>query len=468
MTVSEGELCIAGHPCSGLRAYMALWAAPDKHAGIEELKLNQVHGGADLEALRGCVDLKRLDLGVTHLRENAESGGIPLAVLADFVKLEELSLAGADGLGELSPLIPLGALRHLDTGSTDVKPKPKKTVLDTREEVAAYQKTLARVLKRKDGRTPAEEAWLTGVNTEVKRSTLPADSRKAMAQLRKLLKASDWDSVKQAVELATALGMPEIMATLSEGVSLDADGRLVVGTNSEIHKRVKATMRMPAAFLVACASGLLEGVTVLDLGMEREDRAFLTDLSPVAGHTSILHLKIQLFPITDLSPLETLVNLEVLDIMDCSHLEDVTPLSKLTRLRRLKMDGCSGLTDLSPLAGCASLHEGIEVQGGRLRDTSIEPKQDGGEHPEITGWSVVPVLYSRHPDLGKVTHLNLNRADNLVDLKALEGMGALEELEARCDNLSDLTGLSHCPKLSLLDLRPKNDWRFDGVPLSGL
>ena len=62
---------------------------------------------------------------------------------------------------DLSSLIPLAALEHLDlSGGSTLAVKPSKVVLDNPQDTREYRIKLARALKRKKPHTEQQKAWL--------------------------------------------------------------------------------------------------------------------------------------------------------------------------------------------------------------------------------------------------------------------------------------------------------------------
>lgn len=90
----------------------------------------------------------------------------------------------------------------------------------------------------------------------------------------------------------------------------------------------------------------LPGLTIGRLNFVHNE---ITDISGLAGMTSLLELLLDENQITDLTPLAGLTNLVLLSL-DENQVVDLTPLAGLTSLTRLRV-AANNVTDLTPLAG---------------------------------------------------------------------------------------------------------------------
>jgi len=79
----------------------------------------------------------------------------------------------------------------------------------------------------------------------------------------------------------------------------------------------------------------------------------ITDITPLAGLTSLEVLDLSGNQLSDITPLSGLVNLEVL-FLSINQISDLTPLSGLTRLTDLSL-GRNSIEDISPLGGLVNL-----------------------------------------------------------------------------------------------------------------
>lgn len=109
-----------------------------------------------------------------------------------------------------------------------------------------------------------------------------------------------------------------------------------------------------------------------------KDCTQITDISPVADLTNLMHLEMNYAPeLVDIKPLAGLTRLKVLDlkstriqdlkalarlsdlewlyISDSKRLNDISPLKNLTNLRILSLDGCKGVRDITVLSNLTKL-----------------------------------------------------------------------------------------------------------------
>lgn len=77
-------------------------------------------------------------------------------------------------------------------------------------------------------------------------------------------------------------------------------------------------------------------------------------------------------PLTDISPLARLKNLEVLSLA-CTNVSDLRPLANLAKLRRLNL-GFTPVTDLAPLSTLTNL-EALSLKGTQLTEAQIAELQ---------------------------------------------------------------------------------------------
>jgi hypothetical protein len=79
----------------------------------------------------------------------------------------------------------------------------------------------------------------------------------------------------------------------------------------------------------------------------------VSDLTPLAGLTNLQKLDLWGAPVSDLTPLAGLTNLQELDLA-ITPVSDVTPLAGLTNLQELRLSSTQ-VSDLTPLAGLTNL-----------------------------------------------------------------------------------------------------------------
>ena len=171
---------------------------------------------------------------------------------------------------------------------------------------------------------------------------LIATQRKQLAAIRKLIKSSRWADVKQGLALIESIRDPDLLALLSEGVSVSADGVLSLG-EGELKSRVKVSRQENATLHMAKQAGLQSERTLLNLKVNRT----LSDLQPLQGLSNLTHLDLSYCRVLrDLSGLEGLSNLTTLHLRDCPRLSSLSGLTGLSQLRTLHVFfGCEALSD---------------------------------------------------------------------------------------------------------------------------
>jgi len=121
-----------------------------------------------------------------------------------------------------------------------------------------------------------------------------------------------------------------------------------------------ATFAIPMCFFFACGKNKRDrfppGISS-DEVVERAARAWIhkpkgeltgDDLRRVTG------LDLSGTPITDLTPLARMTEIQRLSLADCDGVRDISPLKNLQKLRRLSLDGCL-MSDIGALANLKEL-----------------------------------------------------------------------------------------------------------------
>jgi len=117
-------------------------------------------------------------------------------------------------------------------------------------------------------------------------------------------------------------------------------------------------------YIISDLTGIeyLVNLTVLEL---RDNE--IRDISPLAGLTNLIDLCLGGNHISDISPLAGLTNLIELSLAN-NHIRDISPLAGLTNLIELWLGG-NHITDISPLAGLTNLTE-LWLWGNYISDIS--------------------------------------------------------------------------------------------------
>jgi Leucine-rich repeat (LRR) protein len=159
----------------------------------------------------------------------------------------------------------------------------------------------------------------------------------------------------------------------------------------------------------------LPALTELSLPRNR-----LTSLSAIAGRTQLVKLDVSQNNLNDILPLSGLVSLRELDISENPLLADLTPLEPLVQLQILNVSGCS-LSALTPLK-------------------------------ELTRLTVLDISHNNIWDLGALAEHNdlevLKANHNSIDtLEPLSGLASLQELDISMNSITTLRPLLQCAAL---------------------
>ncbi|MBE6924235.1 MAG: leucine-rich repeat domain-containing protein [Ruminococcaceae bacterium] len=172
----------------------------------------------------------------------------------------------------------------------------------------------------------------------------------------------------------------------------------------------------------------LESLIVPSDAESLADFSLLPNLTTVAIHSS---------SITDLSPLESLVNLTELSIKDTPvSPEDLSFIAKLPKLTSLTLSGC-GLSSIANLAPATSLTY-LDLNTNSIRDTSALS------------------------DMSNLEYVDLSH-NALTDLRIFRGKEKLTELYVSYNSILSTTPLIACPALSVLDVTSNQLTSLDGV-----
>ncbi len=93
----------------------------------------------------------------------------------------------------------------------------------------------------------------------------------------------------------------------------------------------------------------------------------VSDVTPLAGLTSLESLMLVGTQVSDVSPLAGLTSLKLLYLSD-AHVTDITPLAGLTSLEQLYLANTQ-VSDVTPLAGLTSLEQ-LALTGTQVKDVT--------------------------------------------------------------------------------------------------
>ena len=175
----------------------------------------------------------------------------------------------------------------------------------------------------------------------------------------------------------------------------------------------------------------------------------ISDLSPLAGLTTLKRLEIEWTNVDDLTPLVELKNLQHLDVWNNdSTIDDLSTLANLTNLIHLNVSGSDKLKDLSTLANLTKL-EHLRLYNNAITDIS----------PLANLTNLTGLILNRNPisnlePLANLTKLRkLSLAHNAItDITPLANLIALESLELLGNTIKDITPLANLRNLKWLAL----------------
>jgi internalin A len=213
----------------------------------------------------------------------------------------------------------------------------------------------------------------------------------------------------------------------------------------------------------------------------------IDDLTPVGSLEGLEDLKVSNAKMTTLAPLEKLVHLERLNLVNSSLLTDIgalavlpnlkdlqffanqvrdlgpvgaasqlrtltirnvsaplDPLARLGSLEQLEVDAKGDLWPLSTLTGLRSL----SLWGGRVSEPAPLGKLVGLQSLDVSSAHVSTVDFAS--TLRQLKNIDLDYDRDLKDLKPLRGLPALTDVEAAETAIDDLTPLATCPHLARL------------------
>ena len=151
-------------------------------------------------------------------------------------------------------------------------------------------------------------------------------------------------------------------------------------------------------------------------------------------------------PISNVSPLATLTNLETLNLSDTA-VSDVSALASLTNLRVLSLDG-TGVSDVSALASLTNLRV-LELGWTGVSDVSALANLTNLWSLEL-GWTNVSDVYAL-AHLTNLRHLSLGKT-RVSDISALAGLTNLGSLYLGSTAVLDVSALASLTNLRVLSL----------------
>ena len=172
----------------------------------------------------------------------------------------------------------------------------------------------------------------------------------------------------------------------------------------------------------------------------------VSDVSALANLTNLVVLNLWSTDVSDVSALENLTKLEWLSL-DYTDVSDVSALAHLTKLEWLGLSG-TDVSDVSALAHLTNL-EGLDLYDTVVSDVSALENLTKLVELNLVGTDVSDVSALAH--LTKLVELRLGGTD-VSDVSALENLTKLEGLDLGYTAVSDVSVPAHLTKLEWLDL----------------
>ncbi len=185
----------------------------------------------------------------------------------------------------------------------------------------------------------------------------------------------------------------------------------------------------------------LVNLTMLNLGGNK-----ISDITPLEKLVNLTVLNLWSNQISDITPLEKLVNLTELNL-SFNQISDITPLEKLVNLTELNLSW-NQIEDITPLEKLVNLTM-LNLGGNKISD--ITPLEKLVNLTELNlSWNQIEDI----TPLEKLVNLTKLRlwSNQISDITPLEKLVNLTELSLRENKISDITPLEKLVNLTALDL----------------
>ena len=192
------------------------------------------------------------------------------------------------------------------------------------------------------------------------------------------------------------------------------------------------------------------GLTYLDLGIELAipivNSNSISDLSPLAGLTSLTWLSLIKNNITNISPLSSLTSLTTLNLQ-LNNISSISVLSSLTSLTGLGLSD-NNISDISVLSSLTSL------TGLGLGDNNISSISSLSNLTSLTRLSLFSNNISSISSLSNLTSLTTLHlfSNNISSISSLSNLTSLTELTLSNNDISSISSLSNLTSLTELTL----------------
>jgi Leucine-rich repeat (LRR) protein len=194
----------------------------------------------------------------------------------------------------------------------------------------------------------------------------------------------------------------------------------------------------------------------------------ISDISPLAGLTSLIELNLWHNQISDISPLASLTKLTALDLsgneigdisllasftkltalgLSDNEIGDISPLASLTSLISLSL-GSNEISDISPLANLTSLTE-LDLGDNPISDISPLASLTSLTELNLGGYPIGDIS-----PLANLTNLTVLHLWEILisDISPLAGLTSLTEMDLFYNQISDISPLAGLTSLTRLDL----------------
>jgi Leucine-rich repeat (LRR) protein len=172
----------------------------------------------------------------------------------------------------------------------------------------------------------------------------------------------------------------------------------------------------------------------------------ISDISPLASLTSLIELNLGSNEIGDISLLASFTNLTLLDLRE-NQIGDISPLANLTSLTSLSL-GSNEISDISPLANLTSLTE-LDLGANPISDISPLASLTSLTELNLGGYPISDIS-----PLANLTNLTVLHLWEILisDISPLAGLTSLTELDLFYNQISDISPLAGLTSLTRLDL----------------
>jgi Leucine-rich repeat (LRR) protein len=172
----------------------------------------------------------------------------------------------------------------------------------------------------------------------------------------------------------------------------------------------------------------------------------ISDISPLASLTSLIELNLGSNEIGDISPLASLTNLTLLDL-GYNQIGDISPLANLTSLTSLSLSD-NQISDISPLANLTSLTE-LDLGANQISDISALANLTSLTELDLGSNEIGDIS-----PLANLTNLTVLHLWNILisDISPLAGLASLTELDLGSNQISDISPLANLTSLTSLNL----------------